>query len=173
MDISKELKENQTVLAIVSSAKYNDFVIANAKKLSGKSVCYVTLNKTYESVKELLRKKKVKTDNFVFIDAISKTIKGVPEADDCYFVASPGALTEISLVISKFLKHNFDYLVFDSLTNMIIYAKKAPVAKFLSSIVNKIKSTDTKAVFYVLKAGQDESVIKQSGMFVDKILEAD
>ena len=114
---------------------------------------------------------KIKTDKIVFIDAISKTIKTVPDqTDGCYYVSSPGALTELSIAIDRFLRHGFDYIVFDSLTNMLIYEKKAPVAKFVASLVNKIRNTKTRAVFYALSVQEQQALIEEAGMFVDKVV---
>ena len=59
MDIIKELNKNQTLLVVVSGKKYNDLVAKNAKLLGKKSVIYVTLNKTCESLTEQFKKKKV------------------------------------------------------------------------------------------------------------------
>ena len=88
--------------------------------------------------------------NFLFIDAISKSIKEEPsQTEGCYFVSSPGSLTELSIAICRVIRHGFDYLVFDSLTNMMIYEKKAPVIKFIYSIINKIRENKTKSVSYV------------------------
>lgn len=171
VDIARELSDNQTILILMSGVEYNDIIIDMAKKLSGKNVCYVTLNKTFDFLKELFKKKKVNIENIIFIDAISKTIKKVPEqTKGCYYISSPGALTELSLVITKFLKHGFDYLIFDSLTNLVVYSKKEPVAQFLSNIVNKVKDSKTKAVFYALSMKEQEELIKESSMFVDKVI---
>ena len=172
MDIEKELSQNQTILLIMSSEKYNSLIVDIVKQLPGKSICYITLNKTYDSLRELFKKKGIKVDNIFFIDAISKTIKKTSDqTDSCYFVDSPSALTEISLVISKFLKHNFEYLIFDSLTNLMVYSKKAPVAVFVSSIVNKIKETKTNAAFYALKMEQHQELIQETSIFVDKVVD--
>ncbi|MFH2027579.1 MAG: hypothetical protein ABIJ08_00435 [Nanoarchaeota archaeon] len=172
MDIVSELKNNQTILVLMPSVQYNDVIVDMAKNLSENSVCYVTLNKTYDSLKELFTKSKVDVENIVFIDAISKSVKKTPDqADGCYYVSSPGALTEISLVISKFLRHEFEYMVFDSLTNLMIYAQKAPVAKFISSLINKIRGTKTKAVFYALGMEAHNELIKECEMFVDKVIQ--
>jgi hypothetical protein len=171
MDIKKELSSNQTILIIMPSEKYNDELTKIAKKLSSESVCYVTLNKTYDSLQELFKKKKINMENMFFIDAITKTIKKSPDqTEKCFYCSSPGALTEISLAISKFLKHNFNYLIFDSLTNLSIYQKKAPVSKFVSNLTNKIKQTKTQSVFYALSVKEEDTLIKESGMFVDKII---
>ena len=172
MDILKELGDNKTVLLLIKDISYNGVIVDLVKQLSTKNVCYVTLNKTYNSLKESFQKNGINTENIVFIDAISKTIKKVPDqSSGCYYVSSPGALTELSLVITKFIKHGFDYLVFDSLTNLMIYEKKAPVAKFLSSIVNKIKESNTKALFYALSMKEQDDLIKEGSMFVDNVID--
>lgn len=172
MNIQTELSKNQTLLLLMPSVEYNDVIVQNMKKLASKSVCYITLNKTSDSLKELFKKKKINLNNITFIDAISKTIKKVPDqADSVYYVSNPGALTEIAIVVEKFLRHNFDYLVFDSLTNLLVYSSKAPVAKFVGSLTNKIKQSKTKAVFYALSVKEQDALIKESGMFVDKVVE--
>lgn len=170
-DIAKELEENQTILLVMPSMEYNKLIVDTAKNLKG-SIAYVTLNKTSDALKELFKKNRIDTKDIVFIDAISKTIKKVPDSGEgVYFVSNPGALTELSITIDKFLKHNFDYLIFDSLTNMLIYEKKAPVAKFVSSLVSKVRQGKTKAVFYALSVKEQQSLIEESGMFVDKVVE--
>ena len=172
LDIKKELSSNQTILLVMPGANYNQVIVDNMKKISGKSVCYVTLNKTAGALIELFKKKKINLDNVIFIDAISNTIKKIPEKSDrIYYVSSPGALTELSLAISKFLGHGFEFFVFDSLTSMTIYQKKSPVNRCVSSIINQIKIGDTKAIFYALKVDEQEAMIKETGMSVDKIIE--
>lgn len=170
MDIKSELSSNQTVLLVMPSAEYNEEIINILKQLSG-NICYVTLNKTFDSLKELFNKKKVNTKSVVFIDAISKTLKKVPDqAEQVYYVSNPGALTELSLVIEKFLRHEFNYLVFDSITNLSTYNKTAICAKFMTSLVNKIKKTKTKAVFYSLDIKEQEGMTNQLAMSVDKVI---
>ena len=172
MNIKTELQQNQTILLVMPSADYNKIVLETVKKLSSGSIAHITLNKTFDSLKELFQKHKIKNVNIMFIDAISKTIKKTPDqTNNCYYVSSPGALTEIAIVIDKFLVHKFEYLIFDSLTNLLIYEKKAPVAKFVASLVNKIRQSKTKAVFYALSVKEQEALIQQSGMFVDKVIE--
>lgn len=174
MEIKCELAENKSILLLISSMKYNEVITDIAKNLSDKSICYVTLNKTHDSLIEIFTKKKININHIVFIDAISKTIKNVSDqADGCYFVNSPGALTELSLAISKFLNHEFDYLIFDSLTNLLIYQKKALVTKFISELVNKIKESKTKTIFYALNVKKHEELIQETRIFIDKIIDLD
>jgi len=172
VDIVTELSENKIILVLIPSNEYNEMTIDITKELAKKNICYVTLNKTFPSLTENFKKKGINTDNVVFIDAISKTIKSVPnQTDKCYYISSPNSLTELSIAVTKFLKHNFDYLIFDSLTNLLIYSKKAPVAQFLSNLINKIRTSDTKAVFFALSLKDHDELIKEAGMFVDKVID--
>lgn len=122
-------------------------------------------------MKETFDKKGVNTENMVFIDAISKTFKETPDmTDQCYYCSSPNSFTEISLAISKVLKHGFDYLIFDSLASLLVYEGKAPVSKFASNIVNKMKNADVKGIFYALDINKHKSTIQEAGMFLDKVI---
>jgi len=160
------------MLLLVDGVHYNDLILKTVKSLSKGSICYITLNKTYESLKEHFKKNRINLKNIVFIDAISPTLKKTPkEMPNCYFVSSPAALTELAIVIDKFLEHKFDYLIFDSLTNLMIYQKKAHVAKFILSVINKIRAGKTKAIFYALKVEEHEALIEETGMFADKVIE--
>lgn len=173
VDLKKELLSSQTILLTMSDKSYNQRIIETMKELSGKSICYVTSNKTASSLKELFKKERVDMENVVFVDAISKTFKETPETDEkIYFVDSPGALTELSLVIKKFLDHDFEYLVFDSLTNLTIYNKTPICAKFMNNLISKIKKTNTKTIFYVLGSEKDD-LIKHASTFVDKVIKID
>jgi len=84
------------------------------------------LNKTFNALEETLKKSKANLKNMVFIEAISKTMKKTPDQEgQCYYVSSPSAMTELSIAIEKFLRHEFDYLIFDSLNSLLVYEKNA------------------------------------------------
>jgi len=171
MDIIKELGERQTILLIVPPMKYNERIEDVALQLSGKKVGYITLNKTFNALTETFQKKGVDIANFVFVDGISETIKEVSDSKQCFFINSPAALTELSIVISKLLKQGIEYLVFDSFTNLLVYQKRAPVTKFVLNTVAKTRSTKTKAVFFAVSVREQESLIQESSMFVDKVID--
>ncbi|PIN87178.1 hypothetical protein COV19_00815 [Candidatus Woesearchaeota archaeon CG10_big_fil_rev_8_21_14_0_10_44_13] len=172
VNIEKELEENQTILLLMMGENYNNLTLSIAKQLSGKKMCYVTLNKTFHALDETFSKNGIDTKNMVFVDTISRTFMDKPEQTGrCHFISSPAALTELSITLSKFVKDGFDYIIFDSLTNLMVYEKKAPVAKFLSSVINRVKEGKIKAVFYALKVDQHNELIQECSMFVDKVID--
>jgi KaiC/GvpD/RAD55 family RecA-like ATPase len=169
-DVKKELASSQTVLLLIPGNEYPEDISKIVKDLADKKVCYITLNKTSESIKELFTKSKVNLKNIMFVDAISKSFKKDMKSDEkSIYVSSPGALTELSIVINKLLKTNeFDYLIFDSITTMTVYETKDAVTRFVSSIVNKIKETKTRAVFYAIGERDNDPFTKKTCMFFDK-----
>lgn len=168
-NIVKELSAKQIILLRMDGSDYAKNVNKFAKKLSGKKVCYITINQTYDSLKTSFAKSKIKSDNFVFIDAISSSIRKTGKQEgNCYYVSSPGALTELSIAISKFIKYDFDYLILDSITNLLIYRKAPEVEKFISSIVSRIHKTKTKAVLYALDLKEHSDLLSKCALFLDK-----
>jgi len=167
----KELEENNIILLLVEGIDYSSIVVDMAKQLSKKNVCYITLNKSFPALKETFEKK-IDTSRMVFIDAISRTISDKPpQANNVYYLSSPRALTELSMAITKSLRHDFDYIILDSLTNLLIYESKAPVAKFVTNLVTEIKASKTKAIFYALKIDQHQELIQECSMSVDNVID--
>ncbi|MEM4244583.1 MAG: hypothetical protein QXR60_00020 [Candidatus Nanoarchaeia archaeon] len=172
MDIKKELDEYKTVLLVIPGQEYSTVVLDTMKSLSGNTVGYVTLNKTFGSLKDLFAKNNISLDNVVFIDGISKMVMDVPsQTDGCYFVSSPSSLTELSILIGRLLNHNFKYIIFDSLTNLYIYKDKDAVTKFISLIINKIESHEANSIFFAVKYSDQEKVIEEISMFFNKVID--
>jgi len=109
-----------STLVLIPSIQYNDVITQVPKKLSGKKICYITLNKTKTALIDLFNRENINTESMVFIDAITRSISQVENTKNSYFVSSPQALTELSIVITEVLKQKFDYLIFDLLTTLMI-----------------------------------------------------
>ncbi len=172
MKLEEIFSKSQTALVVIPSSSYSETVLRNLNQLSGKTVCYVTLNKTFQSIKEGLKKEEGDFRNFVFVDGVTRLIENGPnQAKGCYFVSSPRALDELQEMVKKFVRHQFEFIVFDSVTSLLIYNSQNEVAKFLMNAVNKIEAGKTKAVFYVLGLKEHESLLQESGMFFDQVVD--
>jgi hypothetical protein len=172
MNIISELNKSQTLLLLVSSEKSHKISLDFAKSLSKKKTLYITINKTYDSLKEELTKNKTNLNNVLFIDCISSTIKKSPKnSENCFYVSSPGALTEIALAITKLnSKQEYDYLVFDSVSGLEVYRKPDMISKFISSLINKLKSGKTKSVFFITGLNENNELANHLSSFVDKVV---
>jgi len=134
-----------TALLIVDSTEYlkTSIAVLNEETRFGASGIYVTLNRPYVSLINILKKNKCRTDGVVFIDCITKTAGQNGKAKDVVYVRSPQALTELSVAISraaKELNRNNDapdkFLILDALTTLAVYNPPNTVSRFLHSLTN-------------------------------------
>lgn len=174
MVIKKESLPDKKILLVVSTGDYYYDILDTVKRLQGKSICYVTLNKTRKALQEDFKKNGIDTANIMIVDAISKTVEPSLAAEEhCFFVSSPGALTELSIAIRKFLNYDFEYIIFDSLNNLLIYREVPIVKRWLSSIVSSIKGSKSKAIFYTVNSEEQQDFIKEVGSLVDEVIVPD
>ncbi len=168
--LSKELQTHQTILILLPSMTYNEITLESVRQLNGK-ICYVTVNKTCAALTTLFQKNKIKTTNVLFVDGISRMVKDKNgELSNCYYINSPGALTEFAITIHEILEYDFEYLVFDNITNLLIYQRKEAIERFMQDIIAKIKMTKTKAIFYAIPIKEHEELVKEICLFVDKVI---
>lgn len=171
MDIKNALSKNKTILVIVEGTNYSKSIFKTIQGLKDKKLCYVSLNKTYDALKEDFAKNKVSTQNVLFVDAISKTIKKNPVKDsNVIYCDSPGSITQISLVISKAMKYGFYALFFDSITSLEFYQKGNMANKFVSNLINKFHDLETKGVFFILGSKKNQEAYSKYLSFFDEVV---
>ncbi len=172
--IGKEIKENDIVLFLISDKRYPESVkdIAAAAAKTFSKICYVSLNKPFDTLVSIFNKSGVDTDKIVFVDCVSGGFKKTGGAN-VVFVSSPKALTEMDIAIKKALdKEKFQGLVFDSLSTLLVYEEPFTVIKFSHSVISKLRNAKAKGVFLTLKGDIKSELVKDLGMFVDKVVEA-
>lgn len=170
IDLKSLLLSSDSVLVKIPSSLYNQSTSFIPSLLSDQMLCYITLNKTYNSLKTRFKKEEIPSDKIVYIDAITKSMEPVENTQDCYFVSSPQALTELSIVASEFLAQNIDFVILDSLTTLLIYQKKIdPVVKFVTKMVNTSKKENSHMIFFVLDTPEHQLLIEESSMVMDSV----
>ena len=166
----EHLGKARTALIVVTEKNYQKTLLALVKQASKKTLCYVTLNKTHASLIELFKKNKISTKNIKFIDGISHAIRDVESTEDCTYISSPEAITELSIIVNTHLKYGFEYLIIDSMTNLLTYTDINTVKKLMKSMIAKINETKTKATIIALVIPEHNELIKAVSTFVDKVV---
>jgi archaellum biogenesis ATPase FlaH len=171
MDLKKELDVNDIFLMVLHKDTYSESLLEIIELLKGKRICYVTLNKTAESIHKALLSNKIPVENVFFIDAVSEGINADHDQDNIVTVSSPAALTELSIAISEAIKSKyFDVFVFDSLSTLNVYDKHEAVEIFTFEIMNRIKAEAENGIFTCLEADLNTELVKNCFMHVDKVL---
>ncbi|MBI2629496.1 hypothetical protein HYW76_00175 [Candidatus Pacearchaeota archaeon] len=165
-------KFDKTNLVLIHSLDYGKVTTDIGKSLSGKRVLYISYNKTWPAIEELFKNRKISEKNFFYLDAISGSMKKVNSSDRCYFLSSPSSLTELSLAIKKILNQEFDFIVFDSITNLSTYNSNIIVERFFSSLINDMKSVENlRSIFLVLDVEDQQQIIKKAQTYADKVID--
>ena len=155
IDVERELAHKNTLLLVIpSSTDYNSFIVDIARQFSGKKVCYVNLNKTYEALTDLFKRNHIDFEQFVFIDGTTKSIKSIEDIENCFFIEPPRDLDHLIGIINQVLKQAFHHLIFDSLTNLLTYHDSNSVQYFVQNLTNCLIGNRCKGIFYALKKGK-------------------
>lgn len=172
MDMKAELASGQIILMVTSKSKYLSVVGDIHDGLSGLGTLgYVTVNKPYATICKDLEKKGINPKEVFFVDAITATVQAPPIVNNCYFVASPTSLTDLSLSFSSLAsENNCEIIFFDTISTLMVYQDIGTVIKFVHNLITKIRVLGKKLVFLAFKEDSEE-LIKDLNMFVDKVIE--
>lgn len=171
MDIKKEISENNTLILLLPNKKYPVILNDINKTLSTtySKICYISLNKSYNTVVNNLKKSGAKTDKFLFIDGVSKQSK---QEKNVFYVSSPNAITELNITVNMALDTgNIRLVIFDSFSSFLAYEEAMTVIKFLHSMISTFRAYGTKCIFIFLKDDTKSDLITDLNMFADKVIE--
>lgn len=133
------------------------------------SCIYVSVNKTYKTLKRIYGKKGYDMKMLYFIDAMEEAPK--EEIENVFFVSSPAALTKISLAITHIMKctKNKSFVFIDSLDGLSIYNSPNTLAKFIRSVIIKVTKHDGK-VLVLTHGGVDKTALNKIISIFDKVI---
>jgi hypothetical protein len=173
MGLIEDIKDKQIVLIVFPKAKYmsNLMEVIKAADATSKKLCYVSLNKPYTSVIDTLKKNNLNPNKYFFIDVLTSTVKTPQPADNCEFVQSPSALTDISLAFTRAVQEKgCDNVLFDAISTLTIYQDIGEIIKFTQNMMTKARVNNVKSVYIALKEDSAE-LVKDLTMFVDGVVE--
>jgi len=138
----------------------------------GSGVIYVTTKETGE---EILRE--FENVDIRVIDCVSKlAISDVSDTENIKRVASPLDLTGISVGVNKFLEEYFKQgktavIVFDSLSNLLMYSNLQTVFRFLHVLTTRIRAAKAKAIYIVEEGMHDEKTVATLKQIFNGVIE--
>ena len=153
-------------LAVVDANKYqqtNTKIIAELTKQNIPGV-YVTLNRPYENVKEMLKKQKIDLDKVIFIDGVTKTAGGeITKRADCLYIGGPKSLSDISIAMDQAIMgipKKDKFLFFDSLSTLLIFNDASIVLKFVHFLAGKMRIWKVRGIIISLRRTKDKELIE-------------
>jgi hypothetical protein len=139
---------------------------------------YISVNKPYFSLEEIMQSQKIPTQNMYFLDCASGLMGKTPqELDKTYILSGPTNLTELSITLSKLLsseqvkgKEEKTILFLDSVSTFLIYNDPNTVARFLHTIAGRVRAHNIHGVFFSLHDDTTKGAIASTTQFHDRIL---
>ena len=175
----KDETEPGISLVLTNAKKYNEANIAlteymvNTKNIPG---VYVTLNKPYRTMKKNLDGR-VDLRMLIFIDAITKSTGGkIDKSDECLYLDSMQNLTDLGVAIDQAIRaipNDEKFLLFDSLSTLLIYSQVGSVSKFVHFLTGKIRALGVNGVLLSLVHGEEDEFLSQLSMFCDQTIYLD
>ncbi len=144
--------------------------------VGGESVIYVTTNKPYSHLNEMLSEDGVDTDGIFFIDCISRQVLDVRgEFHNCLYVDSPDDVTALAMAVDNATRHlDGDKLLFlDSLSTLLLYNDEKVIGQFSNFIINRMVVSGVSSIIMALSSDMEKDVIKKVMSFVDEVKEYD
>jgi KaiC/GvpD/RAD55 family RecA-like ATPase len=155
----------------------NTEIISQAEK-SGYKIIVITMNFPSSVLEKLYMQKGINTENIYYIDAISASSLGKSlEEDERHLnVKNPMDLTSLSIAITKAIKQtekNKIFILFDSISSMLIYIPTLKTVKFIHFLTNKIRQVNYSGAFLAIEGGLDPMILAQVSSFVDEVVTGD
>ncbi|MBU1120450.1 MAG: hypothetical protein ABIE23_06255 [archaeon] len=170
-------KTHFTTLLLVEPTSYSKINIELIRIFCKEHVqgIYVTLNRSFLFLNELFQSEGINIDNMKFIDAITKvTGRKEVKAENLVYVESPNNLVELSVEIDeaiKSVKEKPAFLIFDSISTLLIYNEIGSCEKFIHLVIGKLQESKLKGIFLMVKSDEMKGIINTLSQFCDKTIE--
>lgn len=170
VNLKKDTETNRVILYVLPGSGYRSILenLIRQAVRDYKRICWVSINNPYEYLVESLKAKKIDPNKFFFIDCISAVARlKMPPAKNYTLVSSPAALTEIDVAISKcYQTFKPEFILFDSLSTLLIYLPNATITRFVQRMINKVKGGGSIGIFLCTP---ESDLIREVAMFVRAI----
>jgi len=173
-DLKKEIANQEMLLFLIPNQKYSERLrdVAGASAKLFERTCYVSLNKPYDTLASSFKNDNMDMRKITFIDCVTQGGKNAPAGQKVVFVSSPSALTDMSIAINKVIDEDkAQSVIFDSLSTLLVYQEPSMVIKFSHSLISKLRAAKVKGILTCLQDDVKGELVKDLGMFVDKVVE--
>ncbi|MBR9705771.1 hypothetical protein GOV14_01930 [Candidatus Pacearchaeota archaeon] len=119
-------------------------------------ICYISLHKTYPYLKTLLGKIIQNKKRFLVVDAASRVFNPDDKFKDsklCTYLNPPNIIKGLEDIQKRLLDDGeFKYIIFDSLSSLLVYHDKKDVNEYINNLANKSRLSFANIYFLCSKS---------------------
>ena len=157
-----------------SSDKFLEVSLAAIKLLSNKndSGIIVSANRPYKNLIDFYKKNKIDVSKMFILDCISKNQFETNNGGNVVFLENVSSLTDISLHLDERIKmmNGSKFLFFDSITTMLIHNDPHIFARFVHSVLTKMRLYGTGGLIISLEDRTNREVKAEIAQLCDKVI---
>jgi KaiC/GvpD/RAD55 family RecA-like ATPase len=176
MDELPEIRGNTLKLVIPKAEKYHETItsiVYELVKKDGQRGIYVTLNRSSPRLAEVFAQKGIPKDSIFFVDAVSP-LAGSCQNDESCCLCDPHNLSELSITVFKNLEmlpaEKRSFLIFDSLSSLLISNKASQIPKFLHSFTAEMRPWNLNGIIVSVEGEFEADVIRTCAGFFDEVI---
>ena len=163
-------------LFIIPYESYNEKMLGIIKNSSRKynKICYISLNKTYSGIGEMIKKQNIDLNKFYFIDSVTPSLFRIKPHKNCTFIEDPSDLEKAgNLILNTIKTQKSDLVIIDSISSLLVYKSDKEVMPFVEYLLSFLEEMKIDVILFALKQDINHPCIEQIEMRVDESKELD
>ena len=168
------LPEDSIVMLETSAENSFETSMTSVKLLADKSDSGIILSasRPYVNLMNMYQRNDIDTSKMFVLDCITKNNNGDAKDDNVVFLENISDLTNISLSLNERMKttNGKKFVFIDSITSMLIHNKPQVFARFVHSILTRMRVNGTGGVLISFEDKTDKEVRAKIAQLCDKVI---
>ncbi len=169
-----QLEKGKTYIVISSPENYHATrlnVLKDALKKLKLDGIYISLNASSKEILDMVKKEGLDASKLFVIDGISGKNLESNKEKRCVCIDGPNSLTELSLSITDITnKNKVGFLIFDSLSTMLIYNNPTIIETFMHYMVNKLNALNITGVILTISEEASNKIVPMIQQFCEECI---
>ena len=173
----KKVPEDYIVLVETSAENAFEVMLAAVKALTEKNDhgIIISANRPYTNLINNYQRSKINTSKIHILDLISKNQNADIPADNVMFMENASSLTDIALSVNNHIKtlNGKKFIFIDSITTMLIHNEPYVFARFIHSILTRMRINGIGGLLISLTDKTSREVRAEIAQLCDKVIKID
>jgi len=173
----RNLPEDYIVLIETTAEKAFEISLAAIRFLANRNDTGIVIsaNRPYSNLVSIYNKNNIDLSKMFILDCISKNLNGQIDAPNVHFIENLSSLTDIALSVNERINQLRDdgikkFVFFDSITTMLIHNKPYVFARFVHSILTKMRLRGVGGLLISLEDKTNKEIRAEIAQLCDKVI---